>query len=307
MDRSSDMAVFVTAIESGGFSAAARQLGQTPSAVSKHVARLEDRLGARLINRTTRRLSLTAEGEAYFGRARRILADIEDAEQAISQSSGTPQGELRVNTSVAFGQSQLVPLLPAFLDRYPQLRIKLTLNDRIVDLVEEGDDVAIRIADLADSNLIGRKLADSRRILCASPDYIARHGRPAVPADLARHRCLVPNYASALSNLEFEGPDGIERIHVSGAFESNNADSLYRLALAGLGIVRFAEFMVGADVRAGRLVPLLQEFDRGRSPPIMAVYPHKKHLSPRVRAFVDFLVEKFTPVPPWHCTEPILS
>lgn len=307
MDRSSDMAVFVTAIEAGGFSAAARQLGQTPSAVSKHVARLEDRLGARLVNRTTRRLSLTAEGEAYFGRAQRILADIDEAEQAVVQSSGAPQGELRINSGVAFGQSQLVPLLPAFLDRYPQLRIKLTLNDRIVDLVEEGDDVGIRIADPGDSSLIGRKLADNRRILCASPDYIARHGRPMVPADLAGHRCLIPNFATTLSHWEFEGPERPVRIHVSGIIEANNADALYRLALAGMGIIRFAEFLVGADVRAGRLIPLLQEFDRGDSPPITAVYPHKKHLSPRVRALVDFLVEKFTPVPPWHCTEPILS
>jgi DNA-binding transcriptional LysR family regulator len=303
MDRSSDMAVFVTAIEAGGFSAAARRLGQTPSAVSKHVARLEDRLGARLVNRTTRRLSLTAEGEAYFRRAQRILADIDEAEQAITQSLGTPQGELRINTSVAFGHAQLVPLLPEFLDRYPRLRVKLAIHDRIVDLVEEGDDVAIRIADLVDSSLIVRQLATNRRIICAAPAYIERRGRPEAPADLARHSCLVPSFPSTLSSWQFDGTDGPVTIPVTGVVEANTSDVLYRLALAGVGIVRFAEFLVGADVRAGRLVPLLQDFDRGRSPPISAVYPHKKHLSPKVRAFVDFLVEKYTPTPPWCCDD----
>lgn len=297
------MAVFVTAIEAGGFSAAARRLGQTPSAVSKHVARLEDRLGARLVNRTTRRLSLTAEGEAYFRRAQRILADIDEAEQAITQSLGTPQGELRINTSVAFGHAQLVPLLPEFLDRYPRLRVKLAIHDRIVDLVEEGDDVAIRIADLVDSSLIVRQLATNRRIICAAPAYIERRGRPEAPADLARHSCLVPSFPSTLSSWQFDGTDGPVTIPVTGVVEANTSDVLYRLALAGVGIVRFAEFLVGADVRAGRLVPLLQDFDRGRSPPISAVYPHKKHLSPKVRAFVDFLVEKYTPTPPWCCDD----
>jgi DNA-binding transcriptional LysR family regulator len=308
MDRSSDMAVFVAAIEAGGFTAAARQLGQTPSAVSKHVARLEDRLGARLINRTTRRLSLTAEGEAYFARAQRILADIEEAEQAVSQSLGTPQGELRVNVGIAFGQRQIVPLIPVFQSRHPRVRIKLTLTDRVVDLVESGDDVAVRIAEVKDSSLVARKLADNRRIVCASPGYLEHHGRPERPVDLQRHNCLALDWGgAALDEWEFHEPEGPIRVRVGGDVVANTSEPLYDLALAGRGIIRFAEFMVGADVRAGRLIPLLQEFDRGTSPPIMAVYPHKKHLSPRVRAFVDFLVEKFTPVPPWHCTEPILS
>jgi len=300
IDRSGDMGVFVAAIEAGGFSAAARRLGLTPSAVSKHVARLEERLGARLVNRTTRRISLTAEGEAYLRRAQRILADIDEAEQAVSQARGTPQGELRINTGIAFGQHQLVPMLPDFLDRYPQVRVKLSFNDRVVDLVEEGDDVGIRIAHLEDSRLVARRLAPNRRIICAAPSYIERHGRPETPADLARHSCLVPNFSSTLSSWEFEGPEGPATLDIKGAVESNNTEALRQLALAGVGIVRFAEFMVGADVRAGRLVALLQDFDRGESPPISVVYPHRKHLSPKVRAFVDFLVEKCTP-PPWQC------
>jgi DNA-binding transcriptional LysR family regulator len=300
IDRSGDMAVFVAVMEAGGFSAAARRLGLTPSAVSKHVARLEGRLGARLVNRTTRRLSLTSEGEAYLRRAQRILVDIDEAEQAVSQAQGTPQGELRINTGVAFGQHQLVPMLPEFLARYPLIRAKLSFNDNIVDLVEEGDDVGIRIADLVDSSLVARRLAGNRRIICAAPAYIARHGRPATPADLARHNCLVPSYRSTLTNWEFEGPEEPVKLVIRGAVESNNAEALYQLALAGVGIVRFAEFLVGADVRAGRLVALLQDYDRGESPPISIVYPHRKHLLPKVRAFVDFLVEKCTP-PPWQC------
>lgn len=301
IDRSGDMAVFAAAIEAGGFSAAARRLGLTPSAISKHVARLEDRLGVRLVNRTTRRISLTAEGEAYLARAQRILADIDEAEQTVAQSQDMPRGELRINTGNAFGHYQLVPLLPPFLARYPGIKVKLAFSDRIVDLIETGDDVAIRIANLVDSNLVVRRLAANRRILCAAPSYLERHGRPETPMDLARHSCLVPAFPSTLTTWDFVGPDGPIAIRVTGAVESDNTEALYHLALAGVGIVRFAEFLVGPDVRAGRLTPLLPQFDLADSPPISIVFPHKKHLSPRVRAFVDFMVEICTPHPPWCC------
>lgn len=299
MDRQGEMAVFVKAVESGSFSAAARALGLTPSAISKLITRLEDRLGARLLNRTTRRLGLTEEGEAFYQRARPILAEIEAAEGAVSQLRAAPRGQLKINAAASFAQNWVVPLIPEFMDRYPEVSIDLTLSDSIVDLVEEGVDVAIRIAELADSSLIARRLAPGHRAICASPEYLARHGAPETPDDLARHNCLTLSLPSSLNEWEFDGPNGRRRVRITGTFRANNAIALHRAALAGLGLMRGSRFLVGADIKAGRLVPVLSQFACPGESAIYAVYPHSRHLSPKVRAFVDFLVERFTPVPPW--------
>jgi DNA-binding transcriptional LysR family regulator len=298
--RLDEMAVFVQVVEEGGFSAAAHALRLTPSAVSKQVARLEDRLGVRLMDRTTRHWRLTEEGEGFLERARRILADLEEAEQSAAGGRAAPRGILRVSVSNSFGRSQIVPLLPAFLARYPELRLSLTLSDGLLDLVEEHLDVAIRVAPLTDSTLIVRKLADNRRVICASPAYLARRGTPRTPDELAHHDCLAVAGSSGLNVWEFTGPGPPTRLAVSGRVEVNNTELLRSMALAGLGLIRIAEFLVTPDIAAGRLVPVLVDWNKPDAPPIHLVYAPGRHVSARVRAFVDYLVEAFTPTPPWE-------
>jgi len=300
MDQPTEMAVFVRVVDEGSFSAAARQLKLTPSAVSKLIGRLEDRLGARLLNRTTRRLGLTEVGDAFYRRCVPILADIAEAERAVSRLHSAPRGTLKVNAAISFAQLWVVPLIPEFLARYPEVRFDLTLSDSIVDLVEEGVDVAIRIAELADSSLIARRLAPGNRTVCAAPSYLDRYGMPKTPDDLKHHNCLTLSIASSLNEWGFEGPDGKRTVRVSGTFEANNVIALHRAALEGLGLLRASRFLVGPDLKAGRLIPVLSEFHCPGDSAIYAVYPHNRHLSPKVRAFVDFLVEKFMPVPPWE-------
>lgn len=297
MDKSQEMTIFVRTVAEGSFSGAARAMKLTPSAVSKQVSRLEDRLGARLLNRTTRSLSLTEEGHAFHARCVQILAEIEEAETAVTELHAAPRGTLRINATVAFMNHQVMPLLPEFLDRYPELHFDLILTDRHVDLVEDGVDVAIRFGQLAESTLIARKLADSRRVICAAPDYLVRHGTPHTPADLAGHNCLTLSTRPEFNIWEFgSGPH--EHLKVSGSFEVNQADALYDACLAGIGLARIATYLVAADIKAGRLVPVLTDHLK-EATSIYVAYPHRRHLSPKVRAFVDFLVDKFNPVPPW--------
>ena len=293
------MAVFVRVVETGGFSAAARSFGMTPSAASKLVGRLEERLGARLLRRTTRRLSLTEEGRAFHLRAVRILADIEEAEQAVTALRTAPRGLLRVDSAIAFAHHQLARVLSGFLERYPEVRVELNGNDRFVDLAEEGIDVAIRTGRPPDSSYIARKLADDQRLIFAAPSYLGRYGTPATPTDLNGHNCLTWTHEhDHLNEWPFLGPDGPVTVRASGNTEVNNGETLYNLAVAGVGIARLAVFRVDEDIRANRLVPLLVEHHRPEPMPIHAVYPHRRHLSPKVRAFVDYLVEAFAG-PPW--------
>jgi DNA-binding transcriptional LysR family regulator len=300
MDKLTEMTTFARVVQGGSFSEAARLMNLTPSAVSKLVGRLEDRLGTRLLHRTTRKLALTEEGEAFYQRSLRILAEIDEAEQAVSSVHTVASGTLRVNAG-AFATYQVVPLLPEFLDRYPLIRLHLTVTDRIVDLVEEGEDLGIRLGARFESTLVSRLLVEDHRVIVAAPAYVQRHGMPLTPADLPRHNCLTrASPHGGLNDWPFNGPEGPYAVRVRGNVEVNSAETLYELALAGLGIVRLAEFRVGADIAAGRLVPLLVEHHRVEPLPIHAVYPHRKHLSPKVRVFVDFLVEKFTPAPPWQ-------
>ncbi|MEZ7845990.1 MAG: LysR family transcriptional regulator [Rhodospirillales bacterium] len=300
MDQQGEMAVFVRVVEHESFSSAARALKLTPSAVSKLIGRLEDRLGARLLNRTTRRLSMTEEGHAFYQRCVPILSAIDEAEMAVTELHAEPRGLLKVNASTAFGQFHIQPLIPKFLERHPDLRIQLTLSDSLVNLVEEEVDVAIRIADMPDSTLIAKKLSAVHRTVAAAPSYIEKFGIPKSPEDLKNHNCLTLSFETSLNQWEFKGSDGPQRIRVRGSFETNNAAALYEAGLAGLGLFRAANFVVGSDFKEGRLIPVLEDYEMINQVNIYAVYPHSKHLSPKVRAFVDLMIDAFTPIPSWE-------
>lgn len=305
MSFAGDIEVFVRVVEAGGFTAAAKALGMTPSAISKLVARLEDRLGARLFRRTTRRLSLTQEGEAFYRHGARIAADIAEAERAVSELGRVARGTLRVNAAVNFGHHQIEPLLGAFLERYPEMRIDLTLSDSYVNLVEEEVDVAIRAGHLADSSLVARKLCEFGRAIVATPGYLKKRGTPLEPEDLAQHNCIMfGSQQPHLNNWPFRdaggGPGHVRRIAVRGNVTANNGETVVQLALNGLGIARLAEFACGPAIRDGRLVSLLKDSHAPERMPISAVYLPPKGTQPKVRAFVDFLLEKFTPTPPWE-------
>ncbi|MGD1879937.1 MAG: LysR family transcriptional regulator [Kiloniellaceae bacterium] len=298
MPRLDAMEVFAEVVDAEGFSAAARNLGLSKSAVSKQVGRLEDRLGVRLLNRTTRRLSLTEAGATFYAACRRVLDEAETAERAVANLSEAPRGLLKLNAPMSFGFLHLGHAIPGFRDRYPQITLEAAMNDRFVDLVEEGYDVALRIGDLADSSLLARRLAPCRAVLCASPDYLDRHGRPRRPEDLAGHHCLL--YANQANPREWtlRGPAGPRAVKVDGPLVANNGDVLCGAAVGGMGITRLPTFIVGDHLRAGRLEVVLPGFP----PPeqgIHAVYPHSRNLSVKVRVFVDFLAEYFGPEPYW--------
>ena len=300
MDRFGEMETFVRVVESGSFSGAARELRMTPSAVSKMIGRLEDRLGVRLLSRTTRKISLTEEGRVFYQRVTPILSEVEEAEETVSLSTAEPRGVLRVNASTAFGQYQIVPLIPKLLEKYPSLQVQLTMTDSIVNLVEEGFDVSIRIGEMADSTLVARKLGVPKRVLVASPEYLERHGTPKCPIDLKDHECLKLSIPTSLNRWEFMHEDGPKTVEVSGRFEADNAIALHEAALAGLGLFRAGTFVVGEDLKSGRLVQVLAEFEMGGDAGIFVLWPHNRNLSAKVRAFVDTLVDAYTPVPPWE-------
>lgn len=300
MELSSQMLLFARVVEAGSFSAAARAAGHSPSAVSRQIGNLEDRLEVRLLNRTTQGLALTEEGRAFHERCREVAAQISDAESYVVSLGDHPQGQLRVVSTVAFGKAQLMALMPAFLRRYPEVRLSLELTDRAVDLAGEGVDLAIRFTEqLDDPSLIVRRLARNRRVICAAPAYLARFGTPATPAELAGHNCLMLSTVSRWNDWQLDDPESGERIALGGNFEANSADGVYHAALAGLGIARLSTYLVGDDIRAGRLVHLLPDYaDDGSD--IVAVYPEKRNLAPKVRAFIDHLAGHFGPVPPWE-------
>jgi DNA-binding transcriptional LysR family regulator len=297
------MRAFVRAVELGGFSAAARDLDLTPSALSKLTTRLEDRLGVRLMNRTTRKLALTAEGEAYFASAKRILADIAEAEAEVTRFAAQPKGLLRVNVGVAFGLHQLAPSLPRFLERYPEIELDITVTDRLVDLVEEGADVAIRNGVLRDSSLVAKKICDLHRVICASPAYLKKYGVPKTPAALLDHNCVSISGAPQLRRWPFDTPQGTEYVEVRGNVSANNAETLLQLAATGVGIIRLTDVIVGDGIRAGWLTPILTDVHHVEPVPLSAVFPHGKHKSPRVAAFVNFLVEEFAGAPWRHAAK----
>jgi DNA-binding transcriptional LysR family regulator len=298
-DRLSGFVLFTTVVEAGSLTAAARELGLTKSAVSKALSRLEARLGARLVNRTTRRLGLTEAGEAFYGHCRRILAEAEAAEEEVGRLQAAPRGRLRVNGPMSFGTAHLAPLLAAFMTRYPDLALDVVFNDRRVDLVEEGFDVAVRIGRLADSSLVARRLCDERHTLCAAPAYWDRRGRPSHPSELAQHDCLSYAYLSTGEQWRFDGPDGPVSVRIRGRMRSNNGEALAAAAISGEGVALLPSFVTWRHIAEGRLEIGLA----GYEPPPMGVYavwPPASQPPAKVRALVDFLAEHLGPNPYWN-------
>lgn len=296
MNRLDAMAVFARVVETESFSAAARELGIAKSSVSKQISRLEDELAVRLLNRTTRRLSLTEAGAAFYQGCQRVVAEAAAAESAVTHLAAAPRGRLSVSAPMSFGVRHISPVLPILLGRCPELTVDLALNDRLVDLIEEGFDVGVRIAHLKESSLVARRLAPSRSVLCASPEYLAAHGRPRSADDLMDHQCLLYSYQASGEIWRFGGPNGSNgrrTLRVRGRLRANNGESLLAAALTGLGVARLPSFICGDALRAGHLIRLLPEWDDPQEPVINAIYPAGRNLSPKVRVFIDFLVEQF--------------
>jgi DNA-binding transcriptional LysR family regulator len=294
-NRAGEMEVFVLAAELKSFSAAGRKLRLSPSAISKLVTRIEDRLGARLIVRTTRRLELTPEGEVYLGRARAILAEIAETERIVAEGARVvPRGALRVNASVGFGERYILPLVPDFLALYPEIELDLTLTDGVIDVIGERTDVAIRSGPLRDSSLKARKLLESGKAVIAAPAYLEKHGTPQHPADLASHNCLRFNFRRSMDDWPFLSEDGytVEAYDITGNMLVSSGAIQRQLCLDGVGLGRIGRFHIEPDIAAGRLVPVLEAFNPGDIEVVHAVFAGHEHLAARIRAFIDFLVEK---------------
>ena len=292
MDRLSAMEVFTNVVEFEGFSAAASHLGISRASVSKQVIQLEESLGARLLNRTTRRVSVTEVGEAYYERCKRVLAEVEEADLLVEQLHSEPRGTLKVSAPMSFGVAHLGPAVSDFLSEYRELSISLTLNDRFTDLIEEGFDIAIRIAQSADSSLIARRLSGVRCVMTATPEYLERKGVPTKPQDLSGHQCL--SYSYLASGLEWSifGPNGATSVKVSGPLKTNNGEVLLQAARQNLGVAFLPNFLVREDIQAGVLVPVLEQY-RLPELSIYAVSPPNRFPARKVQAFIAFLAERF--------------
>lgn len=299
MDRFAQLQNFVRVVEAGGISAAAQRWEVAKSAVSRRLAELEEGLGVQLLHRTTRRLHLTETGRSFYERAVQILADLEEAEAAVTAEHCELRGRLRVAAPMSFGLLHLGPAINDFVQQHPALEFDLDFNDRQIDLLQEGFDVGIRIAQLADSSLIARRLAPVRSMVCASPEYLRRHGVPQHPDELAQHRCLLYSNCAAPERWDYRDRDGAERaVTVGEAMRSNNGDQLRGAAIAGLGVVKAPTFIVHQALVRAELVPVLREYGWAGTN-AYAIYPQTRHLSRRVRAFVDFLVQRFAGEPPY--------
>jgi len=300
MDSLTSMKVFGTIVETGSFASAARRLNLSRAVVTKHVAALEDRLGVRLLERTTRKLSVTEAGAHYYSRSTQILSDVEDAEREAAQATIVPRGTLRVSAPHTFATMHIAPYLAEFRERFPEVTLEMTLSDRFVDLLDEGFDLAIRIADgLPESSLVARRLAVCRFVVCGAPTYFARHGEPRVPDDLAKHPCLGYTLSAREHSWVFVCPhDQRHVVNVTGPLRSNSGDLLREAAVSGAGVMLLPTFYVGKDLERGRLRPVLTDY-RMQDYGIYAVYPSRKHLTAKVKAFIDFLVERYGPEPYW--------
>lgn len=298
MDRALEMQVFCMVVDKGSFIGAAQPLDMSKAAISRYVSGLEERLGARLLHRTTRRLSLTDEGRQFYHQAKEVLAMMDAAEEAVSSAAPEPTGLLRVNAPVSFGVLHLGPIWADFMKAYPKVELDISLNDRLVDLVDEGFDAAIRIARMENSSLVGRRLASTRMCLCASPGYLSSHAPLHDLADLAEHGVVAyTNFASG-NDWTFEGPAGPETVRTRSIVRCNNGDTCRSITLAGGGISLQPSFMVAQDLRAGLLQEVLPEY-RSIELGVYVVYPSRKHLPPKVRALVNFLAERFAQ-PVWE-------
>jgi DNA-binding transcriptional LysR family regulator len=294
-NRAGEMEVFALAAELKSFSAAGRKMKLSPSAVSKLVTRLENRLGTRLVVRSTRLLQLTPEGETYLARAQRILAEIADTEEVVSGGGRMlPRGPLSINASVGFGERYVLPLADEFLQLFPEVQLDITLTDDVVDLIRERVDIAIRHGTLRDSALMARKLGESRQVVMASPGYLQRHGTPETPADLSRHNCINFNFRRAVEGWPFRDPQTGRRdiCPVSGSLKASSGSIIRQFCLAGLGIGRVGRFHVEPDIQAGRLIPILEDFNPEDIEEIHAVYAGHEHLAVRIRAYIEFLAAR---------------
>jgi DNA-binding transcriptional LysR family regulator len=300
LDRITGMQVFARVAGLGSLSAAARALGISQTMATKHLAAIEDRLGVKLLHRTTRRMTLTEAGRHYLEAAERIIAELEEAEAAASADRLEARGTLRVNVPVSFGIREIAPLLPEFARSHPLVTVDLGLNDRVVDLIEEGWDMGVRIGQLANSTMVARKLAPCRTALCAAPSYLTEKGTPRRVSDLKDHNCLGYTLSRTLGSDRWSfGIDGTVTVAVSGNLQANNGDVLVAAAVAGQGVIYQPTFLVSREIRAGRLVSLALDHPAIEVPGVYAVYPADRRPPAKVRAFIDFLAQRFGSAPPW--------
>ena len=307
MDTLTSMKVFHTAVTNGSFSEAGRVLGMAPSSVSRQISALEDHLGVQLLNRSTRQLHLTEAGETYHDRVINILQSVEDAAVAVTELESRPRGLLRINVPVTFGRRHVAPFFAAFMQAYPEVEIEATMTDNLVNIIEEGADLVIRIGELQDSSLIARKLAPNKRVIAASPEYLERHGEPLTPSDLADHVALTYRRQAGPDIFHFDGPRGVEHVRMRSILHVNNGEAIVPAARAGLGLVLLPTYVVGRDIQMGRLRPVMTDFQASPTAldtGIYAMYPPNRHLSPKVRAFVDFLLERYGTPPYWDVADP---
>jgi DNA-binding transcriptional LysR family regulator len=302
MDKLASIRAFTKVVAHGSFSEAARELRLSRSAVSKYVIDLEEDLGVQLLNRTTRSASPTENGQAYYERCRAILADLEEADLAVSRSQVEPRGLLRVNAPMSFGTLHLGRCVAEFMERYPDLQIQLILSDQLIDPVQEGFDVTLRIAELPSSNLVARRIVAAKRVICAAPVYLERRGTPQTPADLRTHDCLNYGHLATGNQWKLTGPDGDHWIPVPWRLCTNNGEILRDAAVKGRGIALLPTFIAGADLQHGTLRTILADY-KAPEGSLYAIYPPNRHLAVKVRVFIDFLVERFGQRPYWDLVE----
>lgn len=303
MDRFAALNALLAVVEHGGFAPAARRLGLAPSSLTRQLDALENSLGTPLLNRSTRTVTLTEAGQQYYEDARRILEELGNADRSVSELAGPPSGLLRVSLPVAFGRLHVAPALPALFRQYPGMRLDIRLSDAVANLVEDRIDVAIRLGSPASENLVARKLAPHRRVICASQDYLGEHGAPAQPGDLSRHNCLLFDYATATSTWSLTRAGKTEKVAVSGNLRANGSELLREAAIGGAGLLLMPTWLVGEDISAGRLLPVLEEWspaigaDEGA---VWAVYQQNRRGSRKLAAFLDFLAQHFGSPPYWE-------
>lgn len=297
MSAFSDMEIFSRVVAAGSMSAAGREMGLSPAVVSKRLRRLEDRLGTRLLQRTTRQIALTEAGQGFYERVVAILASIEEAEGFVTRRSALARGRLRVTAPTSFGRLHIAPHLGAFLEEYPHLSINLDLQDEFVDIVGDGYDVAIRIAELADSSLVARRLAPVHRVLCAAPSYLQRHGEPQSIADLASNHVSLA--AQHQDPWRLQGPDGLEIVRINGPVRTNSSEVVREALLAGVGIALRSTWDIGPELRDGKLKIVMPAYRASKDVGLHAVYPSRRFLPAKVRVFIDFLAGLYGPSPYW--------
>lgn len=297
MTNLGDLEVFARVIASGSMSTAARALGLSPAVVSKRIKRLEDRLGTRLLQRTTRQIALTEAGQGFHERVVAVLAGLEEAEAFASGRASAVSGSLRISAPTSFGRLHIAPHLKTFMARHPDLALHLTLSDDFTEIVGGGFDLAIRIADLSDSSLVARRLAPVRRVLCAAPGYLAEHGMPGTLEDLKRHACLPAHNHEA---WRLEGPEGPISFRPDGRLVTNSSEVIREAVIAGLGIALRSTWDIGPELKAGRLVQVLPDYEGSRNLALSAVYPSRQFLPAKVRLFIDYLADLYGPVPYWE-------